>query len=63
MRWIPENIWCPPEAARALQVVQERQRAADDHLGRGDDPLECFPVCSCAAREQCRSKMPFMEQR
>lgn len=44
MRWIPENIRCPPEAARAVPVIQVRERTVDDLLGRGDDPLEhCFP--------------------
>lgn len=47
----PENILCPPEAARAVQVVQGREREANNRLGRGGDLLERFPICSCAAGE------------
>lgn len=40
MGWIFSNILCPPEAARAVRVVQGRQRAADDLLGRGQGILD-----------------------
>ena len=40
---------CLPEAAGTVQVLQGGEGAADDLLGRGDDPLERLPLRDCAA--------------
>ena len=41
--------WAVLEAMETVEVFQGEERAADDLLGGGDDPLKCFPFCRCAA--------------
>ena len=51
MRWVPEDMESFPETAGTVQIFQGGEGAADNLLGCGDDPLERYPVCSCAAGE------------
>lgn len=41
---VPKDVIGFPELAGTVHMFQGGERAAHDILGRGDDPLNCFPL-------------------
>lgn len=49
VRWVFEDVIGLFETVGAVEIFQGRERAPDDLLGGGDNPLVHIPLCYCAA--------------